>query len=270
MVVSRAYKTFSDTTQGTLPTPNHRALYLSQRTVGTGRLFAWMGGGGAHWRFSDEEFRCALQDRLLLTPRGNGERVQCACGMEVEPSDVHHEQRCSANAGRRTTRHSLLVRALTRALKGNAAAGVVTMSRDYPAPNGRMVVPDLEFSKPDGGVYRIDVKVVDPTSVKALESGSAAVAGAAAQRRERDTRTHYAGALPEGPGQHLVPFVLETPGRLGTEAARFVDTVFPPGSRSASTKHRLFSDIAIILARSSARLMMAVWGRGERVPDPIA
>lgn len=118
---------------------------------------------------------------------------------------------------------------------------------------------DIEYVQRDGATARIDVRVVDPTSNGARTHWrSASVPGGAAEGAARKKRRHYSKyVVPDGQGQLLVPFVIETTGRLGADAAKFIDSVFPAGSPNMAAKQRFFASLSLILARSSAKMVEA-------------
>jgi hypothetical protein len=130
---------------------------------------------------------------------------------------------------------------------------------DDGAPRAALARTDLELVRRDGSTARIDVRVVDPTASHVRRHWrSATVPGGAAEGAARKKRRHYSQfALPVGQGQELVPFVIETSGRLGKDAAQFLDSVFPAGSRNVAAKQRFFATLTLTLARFNYKMVEA-------------
>ena len=72
-------------------------------------------------------------------------------------------------------------------------------------------VLDIQYADHDGD-YWIDVSIRHPAAGDATNLRNAAKRdGEASRRGEREKHTRY-------PGQRLIPFIVETPGRIGAEA----------------------------------------------------
>ena len=261
-----------------LPSNQHKALLLSQRYHGTGRFLSWMGGVDPSLQLPSHSFRVALRERVLCRPAWNHDDrpLACSCGAEGQElllnECYNHAIVCPNNQGLIVTRHDAIVSALQTALKTNTHGAMVTPGREYlrqqnaeqneDNENLRYVRTDLEYVLPDGATARIDVSVVEPTSIKAIGQWHAATRpGGAASGRARVKVNHYTGFLPQGVGQRLVPFVIESTGRLGDEAAAFLEEVFPPGNPSLRARTKFLTTLSYLLARYLGKLTEAAWAR---------
>jgi hypothetical protein len=276
--IAKKQSTFSTFIGERLPSNQHKALFRSQRYRGTGRFLSWMGGVDPTLQLPSHSFRVALRERVLCRPAWNHDDrpLVCSCGAEGQElllnECYNHAVVCPNNHGLIVLRHDAVASALQTALKANTHGAIVTPGREYvrqidAVPNEhnehvRFVRTDLEYVLPDGATARIDVSVVDPTSIKAIGQWHAATqSGGAASGRARVKHNHYAGFLPQGVGQRLIPFVIESTGRLGDEAAAFLEEVFPPGNASLRARTRFLTTLSYILARYLGKLTEAAWLR---------
>jgi hypothetical protein len=278
--ISRKLSSLSTFVEGKLTTDMQKALFLSNRGTGTGRFITWMGGREMMGDISAFAFRVGLRERVLCRPAWNhdGRPLQCACHKVSEEQLLtecyNHALVCELNRGINIQRHDSIAAALTTALMANThKAKVIPKGKVYVIPEGLRVpnrngdVPnsvrtDVEYILSDGTTYRIDVAVVDPTSVRAIAQWHASTeAGGATRGKAKAKRDHYAGILPEGIGQIMLPFILEPSGRLGVEALQFLEEVFPPGNAAARARTQLLKQISRILVRSAGRMVEASWRR---------
>jgi hypothetical protein len=113
VIVSREQTQFATYIMGLLPTDLHRANFLSQRCIGTGRIFTWHGGGHVYdWRMLPFAFRTAVRARCGIFPvteQAAAELRGCGCFAAAAAADavgdcLIHAQVCALNAGLRTER----------------------------------------------------------------------------------------------------------------------------------------------------------------------
>ena len=276
--ISRRQSSFSTYVEGKLTNDMQKALFLSQQGHGTGRFITWMGSREWMGDISALAFRAGLRERVLCRPAWNhdGRPLMCACNKVSEEQLLtecyNHAHVCELNRGIIKQRHDSVVNALATALKANThRAEVASKGKEYMVPaelrrqgeeEGNIVRTDVEYALPDGTTYRIDVAVIDPTSVKAISQWhSSTEAGGATRGKAEAKRRHYQGILPEGIGQKMLPFILESSGRLGAEALQFLEEVFPPGDAAARARTQLLKQISLILVRSAGRMVEASWRR---------
>ena len=260
--INRMYKEVYKILYSRLTTDHDKARLRSQACVGTGGVLAWMGGPDPRFFLAHGAFTYALRERFMLHPSYDAadNMRECHCGVNVADMLEGHAWSCDRNAGLRTACHNAITDALATLLRKNTEGAQVEKSRQYErrdAP-GAWVESDLEYVTPHERIS-IDVSCVDPGShTSRTLYNSANVTGAAAAARERVKHSHYQHALMQGGAHKLVPIVFETTGRLGVEAIRFLDTVFPPTSQGYG---KFLAHVSAIMARYGARMVEASWGR---------
>ena len=178
--------------------------------------------------FSAEQFRCTLRSKLSAGPIENTPHTEftCQCNAVYCPrDDPFHGCHCNINASFRMCRHNEIQRALRdytkkclglsdQAVHLEAYAGTTT-GTDLAAP--KRVTADISVIVGAETLW-IDVSVVDPGCHHYIERyRSNEVPDAAAKAMETTKRNHYSAvkdplALPPA---SIIPFVLETSGRLG-------------------------------------------------------
>jgi hypothetical protein len=212
----------------------------------------WRSGsfrGAASWmrasflkalNLSPPEYRTALRHRLLLPARGapEGAYLRCnACGMSDRTEDYrYHGMNCILTAPIRTSRHTAIKRALAEMLTKVFGAGVVAL--EVPLGPG-LRTPDITVTT-ETQVRAIDVCVVNPAAERYCAGLDPPAEGKAAAMAERRKELAYASSLaarnlsPDA----LIPFAMETTGRLGTRAQAFLDALHleVPPDRAATVQ----------------------------------
>jgi len=183
---------------------------------------------------------------------------------------ANHALVCSSNNGLRTIRHDKVCEALSRALKRNPTGARVEKGGEHarhaggPRGTQRVAITDLEYVGLEGRVL-IDVTVVEPSSKTSRElHNSVTKAGGAAEgaaRRKRRDKYSSVPDLEQNDGTRLVCFALESTGRLGEEALKFIEGIFPPGQRAHGAFNNLLTEISVIMSHSSALMVRESWGR---------
>lgn len=198
--------------------------------------------------FADKTFRTSLQIKLLqpLTVLQHSEVQRCICdntnviaeGEAVRASTSGDEEditttpelltlhalSCTKFSQLITQRHNEIRDLLATALKQlKNGALVLTEAHVAPDSSGCRVRSDVMW-KYRNEVIHYDTKVTSPLNHKALRQGSGREAGVAASLAEAVKRKMYEGPLQLAKLQSsaLKPIVLETTGRLGKEAATFI------------------------------------------------
>ena len=93
-------------------------------------------------------------------------------------------------------------------------------------PGGAERRCDVWYRK-GGKVYVIDVSNVEPCAVACLAKGADMIEMVASALQEKTKQQHYHGCpiLAAGGGAVLIPFVVESTGRLGVAARDFYDLI---------------------------------------------
>ena len=106
--------------------------------------------------------------------------------------------------------------------------------------------------------YVIDVSTIDPGNLSslALNPSSAVQQDAASRSREAIKRRHYRKVVTPAPLSEasVIPFVLETTGRLGPSAIAFLHTICPT---QTFLRTKFLNTCVMILARSNGKLLQA-------------
>lgn len=248
----------------------HAARLLSAKVKGSAKWMTCSWGPGTQSAFfRDEVFREALRCRLLGSfsdPGIHRGLQQCGCpGVDLAVAPCHPGI-CRSTRGLNIRRHDGIRDRLFRFLKAaHPTATVVLEPTNLPLlGEGRELErrPDISFAL-EGRTCFIDVAVVDPAAQRHLEYGpapSATTEGGAALQEEESKRALYAGTRYE---DDLVPFVLESTGRLGQSAREFLerfDHPNPPTRRSA-----LLADLSSILAIKLGEMSTSLRSRLRRV-----
>ena len=204
-----------------------------------------------------------LHYRLLRPfehPRGRPQ-VVCPCHRAVDlVQDPTHESSCHLNGGIRTDRHDqvrdILHKTLLRALP-NATIRLEPEQEDQDHRRR----PDIHVLN-DGVEYAIDVAIVDPCSLVYTRHPTASSvsnpAGAAILHEAHKTRLYRDTVH----APHLIPFVLETTGRLGPSARAFLDRVTATATFARST---FLTEVSFILARAIGKSILQTRRRVARL-----
>jgi hypothetical protein len=183
-------------------------------------------------------YQSALSMRLLLRKQlPPGQQFLCsACHATVDGNDneldaLFHCLSCQACQDTRTNRHNAVRDVLQSLLERLFGARNVTVEEGQQQGQRRT---DITLQH-DGGVTLIDVAVVSPTTAQAQRSHSCDTTDAAASMIEDQKRQSWLPTLvarqlaPEA----LVPFVMESTGRFGPSALKFLKGLITmPGLRN--------------------------------------
>ena len=225
--------------------------------------------------FSAEQFRCALRSKLGAGPIEDAPHLDftCQCTTIYRPrEDPFHGCRCNINASYRQRRHNEIQRVLKayirkcldlpdhavrlEALAGTTAETVLVPSRRVTADISVTIGPETLW---------VDVSVVDPGSRNYIERyRSNEVPDAAAKAMETSKRNHY-GAVTDPlplPPASVIPFVLETSGRLGPSALGFIQRI---SGTHTFLRTQLLNEIQFICAIYTGSMLEATreWMRAN-------
>jgi hypothetical protein len=206
-----------------------------------------------------------LASRLLVTPTPLHRTSRCSlCGLVVydETECLTHGYNCPALQGLRTSRHNRVRDVLADLLR--RIGGPHSVSTEADLGSARF---DIRFTQGLTTRY-IDVSVVNPASASYV-SAAADTDDAAAQQRALEKRHRYGDLLAShgiDPGA-LLPFVIETTGRLGPEARSLLDelqSTFAANSptRNAAATIAFFRDrMKYVLYEDNSALVHQAWSR---------
>jgi len=215
---------------------------------------------------SPSEYRTALSLRLLLPARGTPEGTYLQCGVCGNADKVHdyryHALNCIRTGDIRSQRHTAVKNALADmlvALFGRASVAVETPL----GPNLRAADIILTVGN---NIRVIDTCIINPTADRYGGSSGAEPppAGHAATMAEHRKRTAYAASLAARnlAPETLIPFAVETTGRLGPAATSFIESLeqlltAPPQDSFADNIAFHLARIRIMVQRGNARAFSA-------------
>lgn len=238
--------------------------------------------GGAWWlsqprfptlRLSHAAMQSALCVRLLLTSTSITGARRCGfCSHVLRTSgeELVHGLSCSALQGLRTRRHTYLrdtLAELLRKVLGNQAVALEVRFADRQLDICATVGPMTRY---------LDLTIINPAAQEYLP-GAAQEGGAASLRAEANKRAKYVNTLAaHGIGEAaFVPFVIETTGRLGPAAKRFLDDLrtaavlaSPERDREAIMDYYIDRMKHHVL-EANAKVMHHAWAHLEPVQDEI-
>ena len=248
--------------------------------------------GSANWlsipRFPEHRpsrlgMQGALALRLLLPPTSTDPVSRChRCSSLVSSrhAALCHGLTCPALQGIRTSRHNILRDELVLMLRKVCGPQAVSVEQ----PIGASHRVDIRVHIGLAHSY-VDVSVVHPSTARYVTNASI-TDGAAAAAREREKHARYDDVL----ASHgiaptaLVPFVFESSGRLGAEAAAFLDAIkgdatdLDHARRKAtigyymdSLRHKLLEGNSILLRQgwASLRPLQSAWPPPPSLPPPL-
>ena len=210
-------------------TPTEQAILLSQSTSHTGAHL--MQPSSEAYEAEDRCFRVSVARRLMLPhpavadpadmvqfcPNKNAAGV--ICNKPLDPKQ-HHCYGCRYGGGV-DRRHAALARGLADVIQSHSGVKVF-IELEVPART-RVVNGQTEHARMDlvfnlnGSVSYLDVSIVAPFSCSpSLVSAASTKPGLIAKRAEKSKFDMY-------PHINLVPFILETTGRPGSHAMKFID-----------------------------------------------
>ena len=262
---------------------NHwAARLLSDAHAGNGTWLLWAGGIDGRFKFTTAEFIECLRLALCVDPFPLPQTTQCFC----RPShpipyakDPLHPMLCWFHNPHRQHRHNALRNELADLLRTSFTGGTIHAEHYVGERNerGRMAeyFADI-YVQHDTEIIIIDTSIVDPSSAKAMEVGGSDVeAGAAAERRAKEKwkefrevmiKTSTRGSRERGSqvpahttGIIYIPCIMETTGKLGAEAEKFlIDRVSP--NHPEQVLHFL-AKARVNVARWGARMVMEARNR---------
>jgi hypothetical protein len=178
------------------------------------------------------DFQEGLRKHLLISPLINHQHRFCQCHPRDDNFDTYHVFRCHNFAKYWDQRHDLIrdeLKILIEKVHGSA----VFVSKEqnltrFKDPNSTHHQVDLrcDLMVTHGSKqYFIDVSVTDPTVKSAIQKGSSNAPLIASGIREKAKHHDYCRYLVPHVHDNIVPFVIESTGRFGKEANKFIDKI---------------------------------------------
>ena len=205
-------------------------------------------------RVADAQFAVATLRRFGThccptgATRRNRKSTGEVCGAALDP-EGHHGAICECGGGL-VRRHDSVRDTLQKRLHEHLGASthieqrVAEMGR-----NGAVARLDVAVTIPGRTTNFLDVAVVDSFSDSVgIELQRAAKPGAAAAGMEREKRSKY------GPDTRLVPFVMDSRGRLGLTAKRWLCHAY---AGKAPERHSLLQELDALVQSHTASMVIA-------------
>ena len=257
-----------------ISTRQEAAWFLSSTTVCTAFLDSTVGIAAEKF-FSSEDFRCAARAKLGVGPSSDHPEMikVCACRRAyVAGEEPFHGISCFLNRGLRTRCHTEIVNLLVTLLKKRFPAGNIGKEKLVGATlplNGVVSEVYADIVARVGAVtYCIDVSTVDPGCRKAMAGAPSSVTtcDAAAKTREASKRVHYNRVATPArlSAESVIPFVIETTGRLGPAALSFLFSVC--GTHTL-LRSQFLNSIVLLLNRSNGSMLRATRDRFVLYPQ---
>ena len=241
----------------------HAARLLSAAAKGTGKWMTGWSRTSSCRRFTEVEFREALRCRLLcpFEPSLGRPTVLCSCSTRIVPTDLvldpTHPSTCSANKGLVIARHDEVRNLLAKFLKRIHPQSNIVLEPDENGPADHYRRPDI-LAEIDGKVFAIDVSIAEPASARAQshhEFPSTITPDGAALQAESRKFADYRETVYNNT---LVPFILESTGRLGPSAKTFLDRI---SGQDFTSRSYFLLELSIVLARSAGKLCTSTRNR---------
>jgi hypothetical protein len=213
--------------------------------------------------FGEEEFVCAARMKLGVGPTNDHPDMirVCRCGAAYRTgTDPFHAISCRQNNSQRTYCHTELVGLLYRLLKKRYPHAEVDKEKEVgrTAPVGGVdqgIRADI-VAKIGPITYVIDVSTVDPGNASSLGllPSSAGSQDAAGVQREKVKRRHYRRVVTPAaiPAAHMIPFVVETSGRLGPTAIAFLHTIC---HSQTYIRSKFLNNVVMILSTTNGKIL---------------
>jgi hypothetical protein len=233
-------------------------------------------------RLTTDEYRENMRLRLLLPIVDNVRR--CSCGITADfphdpLADPFHPMNCIKINGPRIYRHNKIAEELADYIEKAYANPHVTLNPViHTNAEGRQIIADVQYVR-DHHTTNIDVAVACPSAPKylatSLESMLTNIDIACNSRHNLKTQ-HYASLCPSTIADTVVPFTLDSTGRLSAKAQDLIDRIFcldltnaEPNRQLGAARRRLLRRISTICAKATAS-SIRIWRATAPVMTPSA
>ena len=217
--------------EGTLAGRQEAARILSSSGGPAGAFLTALPGG--HMTMDDDMFVVAVWHRLGIRVPTDMPSVPCQCSPEVA-AEADHAMVCKKVAKMTQMRHDTLVEALRLVISHTSLQSALepryrTLAGGARVKNNRrgdivVVMPRLEMAA-------VDV-VVSHAPAPSYAAAAALGAGRTAARAEDRKRSAYRRDMPGRAAVRFVPFAVESCGRMGQEALKFMSALGDVASAS--------------------------------------
>jgi hypothetical protein len=259
----------------------HPQAHLLVSTKGEG-VSSWLYCGSNrhdHLQLKDAVFRECLRLRLLYPayPDPVPTLRQCPTCKKRSVHNPFHPLSCQVVGGVRTIKHDLIVIALIDFIKSNYSDRALEIHTEYIIPpiegSHRTLRADIHYCV-DGVSTFIDVMVTSPTGAKNMSTNPTFIPGQPSMRNEQRKIDKYVNVYGVEFIPSLIPFVIESTGRLGPSAAHYIDQVsgadttdmIPGDRRKQKARSHLLQRLSIILCNGNARQIMGCRSSMEMLP----
>ena len=178
-------------------------------------------------RVDAKDFLEALRLRLLLPVHEDVHPIHRRCRSCNKESTVDlHGLACTQASIVRKGRHDLIRDALQRYIRTVSPEAVIIKESSIsdPLPESPQLVADL-FAQKGNLSYYVDVTVVNPFSDSVTRRGIVQVAKFFAKDAETKKKGKYSRSYGARIASGFIPFALESTGRLGDEADKFLKEI---------------------------------------------
>ena len=244
-------------------TPTEQAILLSQSTSHTGAHL--MQPSSEAYEVEDRCFRVSVARRLMLPHPAaanpadvvqfcpNKSAAGVICNKPLDPKQ-HHCYGCRYGGGV-DRRHAALARCLADIIQSHSGVKEF-IEQELPALT-RVVNGQTEHARMDlvfnlnGSITYLDVSIVAPLSCSpSLVSAASTKPGLMANRAEKTKFDRY-------PHINLVPFILETTGRPGPHARKFINYLLPDADNPPIAVRDTWSTIQSVLHSAISKQQLA-------------
>jgi hypothetical protein len=217
-------------------------------------------------RIEDEDYKEALRLRLLMPIHEDPVNLDRRCrSCNRQPIEDLHALSCKQTSTHRKGRHDFIRDAVGKFIKAVDPNAQVIMEAPIqnPLPNKSRLVSDITIQLGHKLIF-LDIAVTNPSKPSAINGNNGSNApGSAALAMEKKKlalyKTHYGAAIEPS----IIPFVLESTGRLGNMAQKFVDKLTGlthannVAANSSYQAARLFlvQRLAVLLVKGNARMI---------------
>ena len=256
-------------------TTRQQAAWFLSSTSGCTAFLDSTAGIAVEKFFSSEEFRCAGRAKLGMGTSNDPLNMIkiCACRRAyISGEEPFHGISCALNQSLRTFCHTDILDLLFTLLKKRFPAADIGKERIVGQMNpvdgiAHSVRADI-VAKVGPITYYIDVSTADPGCRKAMSGAPSSVTNgdAAAKAREVTKRAHYGKVVAPArlPAEAIIPFVIETTGRLGPAAISFLFSIC--GTHTL-LRSRFLDSIVMICNRYNGKMLRATRDRFALYPQ---
>jgi hypothetical protein len=217
-------------------------------------------------QLDDQDFKEALRLRLLMPSHDDPVPFQRRCrSCNKDNVEELHGLSCKGASISRKIRHDLIRDALVKFIRSAVPEAQVMVETPIPnnLANKGQLTADIMIQQ-GHKVILLDVAITNPAAPSALRRNGprTIVAGSAAEAKEKKKISLYKESYGQAIESSLVPFVLESTGRLGGMAKQFVEKLsgfLLPNMLASSSlqaaRQFLAQRMAVILIKGNSKMI---------------